>query len=115
MADGYALFDRIRHAWRGLPPLIHSEGFKPWDNPATRPVFLEVSPYLLVAQRYRDVLSGDTSWLEASSMWGRLLRLVTWEEPSVAGVLPALATELGRAVRVRTRLGAFMAGFTFGR
>jgi hypothetical protein len=104
MADGYTVRDRLRHAWRSLPPLIHSEGFKPWDMPSPRAVFLEVSPFVLVAQRYRGVLDGDTSWLSPSSTWGRGLRFLTRGEPNLAGILPALATQLQRALRIRTRL-----------
>jgi len=109
MADGYSVCDRLRHAWRPLPPLIHSEGFKPWDNPSARAVFLDVSPYLMVTQRYRDILGGDTSWLDASSAWGRALRLLTWEEPNLAGLLPAVATRLQRALRIPTRFNDFVA------
>ena len=109
MADGYSIRNRVRHAWRSLPPLIHCQGFKPWDAPSPRPLFLDVSPYLLVAQRYRDVLAGDTSWLATSSRWGRMLRLVSGDEPSVAGMLPALTTQLQRALRIRTRLRALTA------
>jgi hypothetical protein len=109
MADGYSLVDRLRHAWRSLPPLIHSQAFRPWESSSWRPVWVEVSPYVLVAQRYRDVLSGDTSWLDATSMAGRVLRLISGGEPSVAGLLPALTQEVERAVRIRTRLAAFAA------
>jgi hypothetical protein len=107
MADGYSVRDRVRHAWRALPPLVHSEGFKPWNQPRDR-LFLDVSPYVLVAAQYRDQLEGDTDWLASASVPGRALRYLTGDEPSAAGILPALVSELQRGLRVRTRIAALM-------
>jgi hypothetical protein len=106
MADGFSVRDRIRHAWRQLPPLVHSEGFKPWDDDRPSHVFLDVSPYVLLAQRYTDVLDGEPRWLHPVSMWGRVLRRLTREEPSAAGLVPAALTEIQRALRLRTRLAS---------
>jgi hypothetical protein len=108
MADGFSVRDRIRHCWRKLPPLVHSEGFKPWDHDRPGHVFLDVSPYVLLAQRYAHVLDEEMTWLQPVSTWGRILRRLTREEPCAAGLVPAALTEIQRALRLRTRLASVL-------
>ena len=104
LADGYAVRDRLRHLWHSLPPLVHSQGLKPWRTGRRRKVYQDVSPYLLAALRYRDELGEDTSWMNASSAGGKVLRSLTGGDPNLAGFLPALSMEAQRALRIRSRL-----------
>jgi hypothetical protein len=104
LADGYTVRDRLRHLWRSLPPLVHSQGMKPWRTGRRREVFEDVSPYLLAAVRYRDDLGEETSWMDASRVGGKMLRYLSGGEPNLAGLLPALSRETQTALRIRTRL-----------
>ena len=108
LADGYAVKDRLRNAFRRrLPPLVHSQGFKPWRPHLARTVDQDVSPYTLSARRYRQHLD-DVAWISPSGRGGKILWRLTGGDPNLAGLLPALSMELQRALRIRTRLARWI-------
>jgi len=53
-AGGYSWQHRIVNVLRGCPPLVHAQGKKPWLQEGRALVYLDVSPYKLVAFRYKD-------------------------------------------------------------
>ncbi len=84
---GYTLGARIKSLLRGIPPLIHIPGFKPWLANMWRlkrpipfksyieRVYFDVSPYTLTALRFRDELECDTSWMDPHYSLSRILRI----------------------------------------
>jgi hypothetical protein len=104
LADGYSTRERLCNLWRRIPPLIHSQGTKPWRPRADRKLHEDVSPYLLVAHRYRGKLDEDVYWMRTSTLAGKALRMVTCGDPNLAGLIPAMTTQLQRGFRLRSRL-----------
>lgn len=103
--DGYPVAARLRHLWGRLPPLVHAQGTKPWDV-VMRPKFayLDVSPYLFVARRYRDGLPGKCGWMFAAKVVPKLLELVTCGEPNLVGMPYAMRSAIGRWLRRTKRV-----------
>lgn len=106
-ADGFSPLDRLRHAFRSLPPLVHAMGGKPWRDGA-RALHLELSPYSWVAARLDGFAKGELDWTQLRSPLGRLLNGLALGDPSLRGFLPALCASaprtVGRAVRRVLRL-----------
>jgi hypothetical protein len=97
-SSGYRPLDRIRDLFRGLPPLIHCIGRKPWDA-GNRPngmrgllahVATDVSPYVLAARRTAKDLDMCRPWMEAQTSLGALLRRLAFDDPGMAGLPLAL-------------------------
>jgi hypothetical protein len=109
LADGYSVRERLANLWHRIPPMIHSQGSKPWRPLKTRRLHEDVSPYLLVAKHYRALLEEDASWMDASSLAGKVLRCVTREGPNLAGLIPAMTMQIQRRLRLRTRLRSWFA------
>ncbi len=87
--DGYTVLDRFRHAKnKSLPPIIHAQGQKPWRK-TKRKVYLQLSPYQVVAEQYREYLKEPTSWLELESPLAKLLDWVFRRNPNTRGILHA--------------------------
>ena len=104
-SSGYRPRDRILDLFRGLPPLIHGIGRKPWETPRTWLLDLatDVSPYVLAARRIAGDLGTKPAWLEARTAPGAFLRAVTGGHPALAGLplailhaLPALRAQVRR-------------------
>jgi hypothetical protein len=106
-SSGYRPHDRILDLFRGLPPLIHGLGRKPWDSvrdsSRIRRYLLDlatdVSPYVLAARRIaRDMgVRGRVAapdWLEARTRLGAILRGLTAGHPGMAGLPLAAAHAL---------------------
>jgi hypothetical protein len=93
-SSGYAPGDRLRDLLRGLPPLIHCIGRKPWIS--TRDLngvqrFLldlatDVSPYVLAARKVARGLDTTPAWLETRTLAGRMLRGLTGGHAGLAGL-----------------------------
>src|ERR1039458_6048690 len=93
-SSGYRPTDRLLDLYRGLPPLIHGLGRKPWD--ATRggsriqryllDLATDVSPYVLAARRVARSLDMHEEWLEAPPSPGAILRGLTAGHPGMAGL-----------------------------
>ncbi len=81
----------------GMPPLIHAMGtVKPWAMPE-RPglwrsprdyyerAYLELSPYVHFARRYRAELEEEAEWLEIRTLAGRFWTLTGANHPAIKG------------------------------
>jgi hypothetical protein len=98
--DGYSVGARLRHLWGRLPPLVHAQGSKPWDA-VMRPksAYLDVSPYLYVARKYREGLPDECRWMFASKVVPRTLEIMTGGEPNLVGLPYALRSAIVRWLR----------------
>lgn len=93
-SSGYRPGDRLLDLFRGLPPLIHCIGRKPWepaDDHGRIQRFLldlatDVSPYELAARRVAKELGISPPWLDARTSLGAMLRKVTGYHPGMAGL-----------------------------
>lgn len=102
---GYTVRERIGHL-AGLPPIIHSQGYKPWwpFTPATTGydrllnLYKMLTPYRLVAREYRDDLV-ETAWLDAPTPLSQLLTLSAFGKPQLVGLPVAAAVDLIRFAR----------------
>jgi hypothetical protein len=101
-AAGYTVSERLLNLvlGRSLPPLVHSQGLKPW-NPAPyhERVQLELSPYTAAAREYRDSIEQDSSWMETATWPGRLLAAATGRHPTLQGLPLAVTDTLVRRVK----------------
>jgi hypothetical protein len=93
--DGYSWQRRIANAFKGMPALIHAQGKKPWLTEGRTLVYLDVSPYKLVALRYKNDVK-DTDWLQIHTTIGRILMRITFGEPNLAGLVPSSAAACRR-------------------
>jgi len=93
-SSGYRPHHRILDLFRGLPPLIHCIGRKPWVSGNGRgrmnrhliDLATDVSPYVLASRRVAKDLGISPSWLGARTRMGSLLRGVTGYHPAMAGL-----------------------------
>lgn len=93
-SSGYRPHHRLLDLFRGLPPLIHGLGRKPWapvKSPSRNARFLldlatDVSPYVLAARRVARDIDMTSDWLEARTRTGALLRRMTAGHPGMAGL-----------------------------
>ncbi|HKT73989.1 MAG TPA: hypothetical protein VJQ47_13950 [Steroidobacteraceae bacterium] len=99
---GYPPAQRIAHLIRGMPPLVHSQSFKPWRFPTvpsllTQPraffvcLYLETSPYTHYARQYRGQIQDFPSCLKTRTAWGRVSRLLSLGQPCLGGITQAAA------------------------
>jgi len=103
---GYTVAERVEHLRDGLPPFIHSQGFRPWwpRDPATsagqklKALYYELSPYTMVARRYRSVLT-DASWLEPPNSVARALTWAAGGSAALVGMPIAVAADVFRGLR----------------
>jgi hypothetical protein len=109
-SSGYRLGDRLRDLHRGLPPLIHCIGRKPWQPThggrrlggfATY-LATDLSPYVLAARPIARQLGLRAEWLEPRTTVGAILRGLTGCHPGMAGLplaaLHAVEQRVGRAL-----------------
>ncbi|MCP5150465.1 MAG: nucleotide-diphospho-sugar transferase [Ectothiorhodospiraceae bacterium] len=91
---GYSVAERLGNLGRGLPPLVHCSGPKPWETPAVtsvggglrawyRRAFLEVCEYTAVARAYRDEIDGSALALDVRTGLGRLCRVLGGGQPNL--------------------------------
>jgi hypothetical protein len=92
-SSGYRPHHRVLDLFRGLPPLIHGLGRKPWVPVKQHGMqgFLldlatDVSPYVLAARRVARKVDISPDWLEAHTRTGALLRALTGSHPGMAGL-----------------------------
>jgi 6-phosphogluconolactonase len=101
-SSGYRPHDRLLDLVRGLPPLIHGLGRKPWDPTRERgrtetwllDLATDVSPYVLAARRVAKDLGMAPQWLEPRTSLGAALRLLTAGHPGMAGLPLAIVHAL---------------------
>jgi hypothetical protein len=109
-SSGYRPHDRVLDLGRGLPPLIHGLGRKPWDARGEGGFqrFLldfatDVSPYVLAARRVAREINMAPDWIEPRTRLGAFSRTVTGNHPAMAG-LP-LASIHGLHLGLRRMMG----------
>lgn len=103
-SSGYSPGDRLLDIFRGLPPLIHCIGRKPWistnDLQGIHRYMLDlatdVSPYVLAARRVAKDLDMTPAWLETRTAPGAVLRGLTLSHPGLAGLPLAIPHALTR-------------------
>ena len=106
-SHGYTVSERLSNVVFGAPTFIHSQGPKPWiqdwQRRTTKSVreswerlHLDLSPYTLVARKYRENLDSDTSWMRSHSTFGSLFRGLGLWYPPLVGLPFAAAADLFR-------------------
>lgn len=93
-SSGYRPQHRILDLFRGLPPLIHCIGRKPWESRNNAggmrglmaDVATDVHPYVLAARRVAKDLNVQREWLEAQTLPGAVLRRLAFGHPGMAGL-----------------------------
>ena len=111
-SSGYRPLHRFLDLFRGLPPLIHCIGRKPWmskhDQSCIQQFLLDlasdVSPYVLASRRIARDLEINPGWLGARTALGATLRVLTAYHPTLAG-LP-LAVLHACHLRIRQMIGS---------
>jgi hypothetical protein len=92
-SSGYRPHDRVLDLFRGLPPLIHCIGRKPWMLCQNRgrigrlliSLADDVSPYVLASRSVARNLNMTPQWIEARTCLGALLRMLSAYHPAMAG------------------------------
>jgi len=112
-SSGYRPQHRLLDLFRGLPPLIHCIGRKPWVSLNDRSAmyrFLvdlatDVSPYVLASRQVAKNLDLHPSWLDARTSMGAMLRGLTACHPGMAGLplatLHAFVQKVSQAIKSR--------------
>lgn len=93
-SSGYRLRHRVLDLFRGLPPLIHGLGRKPWtirrEESRIQRFLLDfatdVSPYVLAARKVAKEMDMSLDWLEPRTRLGALSRSLTGGHPAMAGL-----------------------------
>ncbi|MGD0201036.1 MAG: hypothetical protein ABSD27_09850 [Bryobacteraceae bacterium] len=93
-SSGYRPHHRLLDLFRGLPPLIHGLGRKPWEFRRERSrirrflfdLATDVSPYVLAARRVARDIDMTADWLEPRTRLGAMLRRLTAGHPGMAGL-----------------------------
>jgi hypothetical protein len=112
---GYPPIQRLMHLLRGMPPLVHSQSFKPWRFPTVpsprralraylTSLYLETSPYTYSARRSRAESPGLPPCLEVRTLPGRLSRLLSFGQPSLGGITQATLATSWKRIRQLTGL-----------
>jgi hypothetical protein len=102
--SGFTTFERVRNVVQGTPMFVHSQALKPWiafsrDAPTCdfgayiRLVYLDLSPYTLVARRYRKDVKGDTAWMHTHFVLSSVLRVLGFWYPPLVGLPIALMAD----------------------
>ena len=102
--SGFTIFERVRYLIKGAPTFVHSLALKPWivfsrDTPVgnfrtyIRLVYLDLSPYTLVARSYRKDVKGDTTWMRSHFVLTSVLRVLGFWCPPLVGLPIALMVD----------------------
>lgn len=102
--SGYTVGERLAHLRHGLPPFVHSQGFRPWwprdpGSASLRKRFLaaynDMSPYTVLARRYGGELT-DPGWLQPHSRVGAVMRRLVGDNAPLLGLPLAVPVDLLR-------------------
>jgi hypothetical protein len=113
---GFTVPERAHNLLRSVPMFVHSQGHKPWipDRPEDRKrnfkdyigaIYLDLSPYILVARSYRNGLQESFNWMRPRFMLSRILRAVGLWYPPLVGLPIAIIADCFYA---RKRLATFL-------
>lgn len=105
---GYTTRERMRHLVRGLPPFIHSQGYKAWwplaASESRYDRFLDLykllAPYRIAARGHASALE-DAAWLTASDKRARHLDRLGFGSPALTGLPLALLVDVSRKITGR--------------
>jgi len=110
-SSGYRPAHRLLDLFRGLPPLIHCIGRKPWQSGQGRgrlerfltDLATDVSPYVLASRKVAKALDVSPGWLDARTSMGAVFRGLTANHPGMAGLplatIHALHFKISQALR----------------
>jgi hypothetical protein len=110
--SGYTCKERLRTLIYGMPPFLHSQGFKPWIvfQERARPLkfrqwlqhlYLELSPYTLAARAHANELDCASAWMNCQSTAGAILAAIgLWHTPLVGLPIAAGADLIRIAMHV---------------
>lgn len=113
-SSGYRPHHRLLDLFRGLPPLIHGLGRKPWDSTHGQSriqrflldLATDVSPYVLASRRVARRLNMHKEWFEARTSLGAILRGLTAGHPGIAGLPLAIPHATFRKIdQIRRKKG----------
>jgi hypothetical protein len=112
-SSGYKPHDRLLDLFRGLPPLIHCIGRKPWVSRTDRgriqrlllDLATDVSPYVLASRRVAKDLGISPAWLDARTRVGSLFRSLTAFHPAMAGLPLSILHSLHLKVNQTKKFG----------
>lgn len=109
---GYTSQERLRHLFAGLPPFVHSQGYRPWWPRVAsgtgavarfKDFYNALSPYTIHARRHRQALS-DPAWLLPRSRLEKVFHAAGFGRPALVGLPLAVVTDIVRlSKRVRRR------------
>lgn len=120
--SGFTPGERLRSVRHGLPPLVHSMGYKPWTRTPKPPALkanawsmrtyydylhMELSPYVAVARRYREQLDEPTGWMDLSSLPARLLSAAVLRQPALEEFPLALIDAATRGIRRHMQIARY--------
>ncbi len=121
-SSGYRPVHRLLDLFRGLPPLIHCIGRKPWQSAQVQEwigqfaidLATDVSAYVLASRRIAEGLGLHAAWLEPRTALGRVLRDMTGSHPAMAGLplaaIHSIQQEAAGALRLVKAWAAHGAG-----
>jgi hypothetical protein len=88
-SSGYRPGDRVKDLFRGLPPLIHCIGRKPWERAEEQSwginLASDVSAYVLAARGVARDMGMAPKWIPARTWLGGMFRLAAGGHPALAG------------------------------
>jgi hypothetical protein len=108
-SSGYRPQHRILDLFRGLPPLIHCIGRKPWEtrndlggiHGLLADIATDVSPYVLAARGIAKDLDKRRDWMDAQTSVGALLRGLALGHPGMAGLPLAIPHAVLTQIKLR--------------
>lgn len=104
----YRITDRLRHFRRGMPPLVHAQGDKPWRSVFVRRLRSQLHPYRMIARDYRGELTEEESvWMREVTRFGLFAGTVTNFHPSLVGIPALILSDLRGLYRRFKSLGKF--------
>lgn len=110
-SDGYSVAERLANLARGLPPMVHAMGQKPWRNESQSVPYLDLSPYRYAARAFSDHLSDkERRWMKLASATSRICDFLALGNPNLAGLPPAAAQTVSRWSGRFARLAGVLAG-----
>jgi hypothetical protein len=106
-SSGYTAPERLRNLLLGMPPFVHSQGFRPWWERADRPrtlaagfkaLYEDLSPYTLLACAYRNSLP-ETQWMTPAGLAPRIFRALAFGQAPLVGLPLAVIADAVRLVK----------------
>lgn len=104
-ADGFGIRERLYCAFRSAPVMIHSQGLKPWRNYENRPLYLDLTPYIHVAQKYEVEIGPENfDWIHPHRLCYRALNGAFFGNPYLRGIPLTVLEKAKRIARKMERI-----------